>query len=123
MSLVPQKDAVSIGKLATNGIGNIPKIGQTALVIGINGKFVKTTVNSVVSSKKSDNFDNTGISLIEDISSKMSGAPVLSSDGKIIGIVVPTGEGIAGIIGADSINYAIKASKIVSPPSAPAPAQ
>ena len=126
MTLVPNKDATAISDLQINGLGGTPKPGQTALVVGINNKFVKTLINVVTPPKKSDTFASTSLTLTDDISSKMSGAPILSEDGKIVGMVAFTTDGTANSIGVDAISHALKyavAPVIDTTTAAPAPAQ
>lgn len=108
MTLIPNKDAVALSNLQINGLGGLPKTGQTALVVGTNNKFVKTLISTVISPKKPETFESNRIVLSDSISAKMNGAPVLSIDGKIVGITYETSEGEMVTLGVDAIAHAIK---------------
>ncbi len=98
----------AFSELKSDGVGATPKIGQTALVVGLGGKFVKTTVTQVTKNE---------ITLSDTISTKFDGAPVLSSDGLLIGIVALDDTGSVHIYPPDYIASAITTAN-ASPTSA-----
>jgi hypothetical protein len=105
LSITPQKDAKAFADLSPNGIGDLPKAGQTALVVGVDGAFIKTVISKVTAST-----NTTGgsiIKLTDSVGAKFAGAPVLSGDGKVIGIVTFDANGASTIYGADDITAAL----------------
>ena len=105
ITITPEKGASAFTDLSPNGIGSTPKVGQTALIVGTNGAFIKTTVSSVTPAPDAESYSS--ISVQDDIASKFVGSPVLSNDGKIIGIVTFDASGASIIYGADAIQGAI----------------
>lgn len=88
----------AFSELKSSGVGLTPKIGQTAIVIGLNSKFIKTTVTQVTKSE---------ITLQESVSVKWDGAPVISSEGLLIGLVAVTEEGVARIYTPEALTNAL----------------
>ncbi len=82
--------------------------GQTALVIGSGGKFVKTLVSDVVYPTKPE--DGTiFISLADTVALKMFGAPVISNEGKLIGLVNFDVSGFMTVLSFDTLQKALTA--------------
>ena len=89
-------------------MGDIPKIGQTALIIGMDDGFIKTTVKKVLN--PTDSKSNAEFSVLDTPRDAFAGSPVLSNDGRIIGIVSFDADGGAHIYAVSSIQSAMKGS-------------
>jgi hypothetical protein len=107
LTLVPGSKSPTFADLKPEGVGDLAKVGQTALVIGLNGKFIKSTIISVAPPGKDALGLGSIITLQDTVSSKYIGGPVLSNDGRIIGIVGFDGEGLVSIRGSDGIQKAL----------------
>ncbi len=79
--------------------------GQTALVIGSGGKFVKTLISDVTTPTKPE--DVMFISLADPVALKMFGAPVISNEGKLIGLIDFDISGAMSVLGFDSLQKVI----------------
>jgi hypothetical protein len=108
LTIVPRdKDTKQLDVLGYLSTSTAARPGQTALIIGV-GKFIKTLIYDVKTpDKPSETSLGSTLILSDDIPKKMYGAPVLSIDGKVIGIVTLDGASSSLIIGADNINAAV----------------
>lgn len=100
LSLRQGDKTAAFADLKSDGIGATPKIGQTALVIGLAGKFIKTTVSQI---------SKTEITLQDTLSTKLDGAPVLSTEGLLIGIVAMSEDGTMHVYPPETITSALTA--------------
>lgn len=106
VTLVPgNKDAKPLDQLTITTLEPTLRIGQTALITGANGKFVKSVITDIQIPKKDD--IGTTFTLADDISKRMNGAPVFSSDGKLIGMVSFDSAGNTRILGVDILQKAL----------------
>ena len=117
LTLTPKNKATSFADIAPESTTDVPKVGQTALVIGLDGKFIKSTITSVVAPSKDATALGSVITLQHDISTKYVGAPVFSSDGKIIGIVAFDGEGLVTIRASDALTKSLSGQSPAPPTS------
>jgi hypothetical protein len=107
LAVVPRdKETKALDTLGYLSTSTAARAGQTALVVG-SGKFIKTLINDIkLPEKPTETAIGSVLMLSDEVPKKMYGAPILSIDGKVIGIVTLDGSGSSLMLGADNINAA-----------------